>query len=46
VEVRDENHFINIVGGLPVGQTVRLTVWRAKRPQAVDITVSEWPARK
>jgi S1-C subfamily serine protease len=43
VPVRDENHFINIVGSLPIGQTVRLTVWRSKQPKAVELTVSDWP---
>lgn len=46
VEVRDENHFINIVGSLPVGQTIRLTVWRNRTVTPVDLTVSEWPARR
>jgi serine protease Do len=46
VNVRDENHFINIVGSLPIGQTVRLTVWRGKQPKAVELIVSDWPNRK
>lgn len=47
VEVRDENHFINIVGGLPPGEQVRLTIWRSKQARTVDLTVAEWPvARK
>jgi S1-C subfamily serine protease len=45
VEVRDENHFINIVGTLPPGQTIRLTVWRNKQAKQVEMTVSEWPVR-
>lgn len=47
LEVRDENHFINIVGGLPPGEQVRLTIWRNKQPRTIDLTVAEWPmARK
>ncbi len=43
VEVRDENHFINIVGGLPPGEQVRLSIWRSKQQRAIDLTVAEWP---
>ena len=45
IEVRDENHFINIVGSLPVGHTLRLTVWRNKQAKAVDLTISDWPRK-
>ncbi len=42
---RDENHFINIVGSLPIGHTLRLTVWRNKQAKAVDLTISDWPRK-
>jgi serine protease Do len=45
IEVRDENHFINIVGSLPIGHTLRLTVWRNKQAKAVDLTISDWPRK-
>jgi serine protease Do len=43
LEVRDENHFINIVGGLPPGEQIRLTIWRNKQTRTLDLTVAEWP---
>lgn len=46
VEVRDENHFINIVSTLPAGETVRLTIWRSKQQRTIDLTVAEWPASR
>lgn len=42
VAIRDENHLINLISALPAGQRVRLTVWRAKKWQAVDVTIAEW----
>ena len=44
VSVKDENHMINLIGGLPPGQRVRLTVWRARQDRAVELTVAEWTA--
>lgn len=46
LEVRDENHFINIVGGLPPGEQIKLTVWRNKQARSIDMTVAEWPSRR
>ncbi|MCU0705236.1 MAG: trypsin-like peptidase domain-containing protein [Fimbriiglobus sp.] len=43
VEVRDENHFINIVGALPPGEQIRLTVWRNRQARVIDLTVADWP---
>ncbi|MBM3978703.1 MAG: PDZ domain-containing protein [Planctomycetes bacterium] len=45
VIVRDENHLINTVCALPPGQKVRLTVWRDKKSQAVDVTIGEYAPR-
>jgi S1-C subfamily serine protease len=42
VEVRDENHLINLIGSLPVGQRVRITVWRDRQARALDVTVGDW----
>lgn len=44
IEIRDENHLINLISALPAGQRVRLTVWRAKKWQPVDVTIAEWGA--
>ena len=44
VEVRNENHLINLIGSLPVGQRVRITVWRERRPQTVEVAVGDWSA--
>jgi S1-C subfamily serine protease len=46
VAVRDENHLINTVCALPPGQTVRLTVWRERRGQVVEVTVGEYQGQK
>ncbi len=46
VEVRDENHFINIVGGLPAGERVALTVWRNKQAKQIELTVADWPQNR
>ncbi len=42
VEVRDENHLINLIGSLPVGQRVRVTVWRDRQPRVLEVTVGDW----
>ena len=42
VEVRNENHLINTVAALPVGQRIRLEVWRDKRARNVDAVVGDW----
>jgi serine protease Do len=47
VAVKDENHFINLIGGLPPGQRVRLTVWRSRQERAAELTIAEWvPPRR
>lgn len=42
VAIRNENHLINLIAGLPVGQKVRLQVWRDKRTESVDALVGDW----
>ena len=42
VALRDENHLINIVSALPLGQKVRLTVWRDRKAQSAEVTVGEY----
>jgi S1-C subfamily serine protease len=46
VPVRDENHLINTVCALPPGQKIRLTVWRERKAQSLDVTVGESAAQK
>lgn len=44
VEIRDENHLINLISTLPVNQRVRLTVWRDRRATVADVLVGDWAA--
>jgi serine protease Do len=44
VEIRDENHLINLISALPVNQRVRLTVWRDRQAKAADVLVGDWAA--
>ncbi len=42
VDLRDENHLINIVSNLPPEHKVRLGVWREKQLRSIDVTIGEW----
>ncbi len=42
VEVRSENHLINLVSNLPIGQRIRLQVWRQRSWVTLDATVGDW----
>jgi len=42
VEIRNENHLINLVSSLPAGHKVKLLVWRAKQSQQVEAVITEW----
>lgn len=42
VAVRNENHLINLISTLPVGQRVRLQVWRDRSVVALDAVVGDW----
>ncbi|MCS6865499.1 MAG: trypsin-like peptidase domain-containing protein [Gemmataceae bacterium] len=46
VRIRDENHLINVVCALPPGQRVKLTVWRDRKPQIVEVVIGEYPGSK
>ena len=46
VEIRDENHVINLVSMLQPNQKVRLTLWRSKQSIPVEVTVGDWPVAK
>lgn len=42
IEIRDENHLINLIGALPGGQRVRLTVWRNRQARVAEVVVRDW----
>jgi S1-C subfamily serine protease len=44
VSIRNENHFINLISGLPAGRRVRMQVWRDRRAVAVEAVVGDWTA--
>jgi serine protease Do len=43
-EIRDENHFINLISGLSAGQRIRLKVWRDQRAISVEAVIGDWAA--
>jgi serine protease Do len=40
--IRNENHFINLISSLPVGQRIKVTVWRERKTIALDAEVGDW----
>ena len=44
VELRDENHLINLVSALPPTQRVRLSVWRDRRIVSLEVVIGDWGA--
>lgn len=42
VDLRDENHLINLISNLPANQKVKLGVWREKATISLEVTVGEW----
>ncbi len=42
VAIRSENHLINLISGLPVGQRVRLQVWRQRSLTSLEAVVGDW----
>ena len=44
LDVRDENHLINLISALPVNQRVRLTVWRGRQTRELAVTIGDWTA--
>ena len=42
VTIRNENHLINLISGLPAGQRVRMQVWRDRTTISLDATVGDW----
>ncbi|HJZ54394.1 MAG TPA: trypsin-like peptidase domain-containing protein, partial [Gemmataceae bacterium] len=46
VELRDENHLINLITALPPGQKVKLVVWRDRKAGVVEVVIGDWAAAK
>ena len=46
VELRDENHLINLVSALPPNQRVRLTLWRDRKVVTADVVIGDWAAHQ
>ncbi len=42
LDIRDENHLINLISALPAQQKVTLTVWRDRKPRPVEVTIGDW----
>jgi S1-C subfamily serine protease len=40
--IRNENHLINLVSTLPVGQKIRLQVWRDRKLTTLEAVVGSW----
>jgi serine protease Do len=42
VVIRNENHFINLISGMSIGQRIRLNVWRDKQKTTIEAVVGDW----
>lgn len=42
VVIRDENHLINLISNLPVGQKIRMQIWRERTITTLEATVGDW----
>jgi serine protease Do len=40
--IRNENHLINMISGIPAGQKVKLQVWRDRKTVALEAVVGDW----
>ncbi len=40
--IRNENHLINMISGIPAGQKVKLQVWRDRKTLALEAVVGDW----
>jgi serine protease Do len=40
--IRNENHLINMISGIPAGQKVKLQVWRERKAVLVEAVVGDW----
>jgi serine protease Do len=46
VPIRNDNHLINLISMMPVGQKVRLQVWRERKEIAIEAVVGDWSVGK
>ena len=44
VELRDENHLINLISNLPPAHRVRLGVWRERQMRTIEVVIGDWSA--
>lgn len=42
VTIRNENHLINLVSGLPAGQRIRMQIWRDRSTITLEAVVGDW----
>lgn len=42
IPIRNENHLINTISGLPVGQKANLQIWRDRKLMNLDAVVGDW----
>lgn len=42
VEIRNENHLINLISNLPIGQRIRMQVWRDRNTTTLEAVVGDW----
>ncbi len=42
VAIRSENHLINLISNLPIGQRVHLEVWRQRQLVTLEAAVGDW----
>jgi serine protease Do len=45
VDLRDENHLINLVSSLPPHQRVKLVVWRDRKAQNLEVAIGDWSVK-
>jgi S1-C subfamily serine protease len=45
VDLRDENHLINLVSALPPNLRVKLTLWRDRKALVTEVVIGEWTAK-
>jgi serine protease Do len=46
VDLRDENHLINMISALPPHQRVKLLVWRDRAAQTLEVSIGDWTAAR
>ena len=42
VAVKNENHLINLISNLPIGQRIRMQVWRDRNTSSLEAIVGDW----